>query len=80
MSDTAFSPDGISKRFHSLSKREAEVCAYLARRWNTREIAAHLFLSPRTVEKHVESIFLKLEVGSRDQLRLLIGVSFPWVP
>ena len=75
MSDAAFSPEGIVEKFHALSKREAEVCALVALRWKTQEIASHLFLSPRTVEKHLESVFLKLDVRSRDQLRSRLGAA-----
>ncbi len=66
--------DEISRRFLSLSTREAEVCSLLVRRLNTFEIAALLFISPRTVEKHTESIFDKLSVHSREQLRWRLGV------
>jgi hypothetical protein len=65
--------EAIVDYFPSLSLREAEVCAMVARRLTTPEIAAGLFISPRTVEKHVENIFEKLEVRSRGQLRWRIG-------
>ena len=80
LADAAFSPQGITEKFHSLSKREAEVCALVVLRWKTQEIASHLFLSPRTVEKHLESVFLKLDVRSRDQLRLRLGAVPPESP
>ncbi len=67
---------GIAERFRSLSRREAEVCSLVARRLSTAEIAAFLFISPRTVEKHVEMIFDKLDARSREQLRWRLGV-FP---
>ena len=70
---------GIAESFRSLSAREAEVCALLARRLKTAEIATCLFVSPRTVEKHVESIFSKLDVRSRDQLRWRLGIRLPSV-
>ncbi|WP_397180576.1 LuxR C-terminal-related transcriptional regulator [Nocardioides campestrisoli] len=34
----------------------------------SREVATHLFLSPRTVEAHLRSIFRNLEISSRRQL------------
>jgi len=59
----------IAERFSILSPREAEVCSLIAQRLSTREIAAVLFVSPRTVEGHLESVFNKLAVRSREQLR-----------
>lgn len=48
-----------------LSDREREVLAQLGRGLRNSEIAAHLSISPRTVEKHVHHILRKLDVGSR---------------
>jgi DNA-binding CsgD family transcriptional regulator len=67
------SVQAIKDRFHSLSRREAELCCLLARRFTTSEIAAYLFISPRTVERHIEDIFDKLNVHSRGQLRKALG-------
>ncbi|OZM80709.1 hypothetical protein CFP66_18305 [Pseudonocardia sp. MH-G8] len=35
----------------------------------SREVGAQLFLSPRTIEAHLRSIFRKLDISSRRQLR-----------
>jgi DNA-binding CsgD family transcriptional regulator len=75
--DHALSAHGITERFRSLSQREAELCCLLARRLNTAEIAEGLFISRRTVEKHIDNIFDKLNVRSRAQLRTTLGMLPP---
>ena len=50
---------------HDLSERELEVSRLLARGKSNKEIAAQLFISPRTVQIHVARIFDKLGVHSR---------------
>jgi non-specific serine/threonine protein kinase len=52
----------------SLSDRELEVAALAAAGLSNRAIADRLFLSPRTVEKHVEHVMDKLGVGSRAEI------------
>jgi predicted ATPase/DNA-binding CsgD family transcriptional regulator len=49
----------------NLSPREREVLVLLAEHLSDREIADRLFLSPRTVERHVGSILAKLEAPNR---------------
>jgi DNA-binding CsgD family transcriptional regulator len=51
-----------------VTAREAEVLDLLADRLSNREIAGLLFLSPRTVEKHVAALLAKL--GSEDRSSL----------
>jgi DNA-binding CsgD family transcriptional regulator len=67
----------IRERFHVLTSREVELCSFVALRLSTGEIASRLFISPRTVEKHIEDIFEKLDVHSRDQLRHKLGGKSP---
>ena len=74
--ETSLTVQRITDTFGFLSRREAEVCSLVALRLNRSEIAACLCISPRTVEKHIESIFDKLDVRSREQLRWRLGV-FP---
>lgn len=49
----------------TLSAREAEVLRLVATGKTNRTIATELFISERTVEKHVSNIFMKLGVSSR---------------
>ena len=51
-----------------LSPREAEVLSLLATGASTKEIAASLYVSPKTVERHVENLVAKTATGSRRRL------------
>lgn len=51
-----------------LSERETEVVLLLCHRFKRQQIADKLFISIRTVDKHIERIFLKTGVSSRDSL------------
>jgi len=55
---TAALPDG-------LTGRQAEVLRLLAAGLSNKQIAAELFLSPATVERHLATIYRKLGVGGR---------------
>jgi DNA-binding CsgD family transcriptional regulator len=55
-------------RGHGVTEREMEVLAILADGLSNKDIGARLYLSPKTVEKHVASLMDKLEVRSRAQL------------
>jgi predicted ATPase/DNA-binding CsgD family transcriptional regulator len=48
-----------------LSSREAEVLKFVAKGLTNAQVAKELFISPRTVNSHLNSIYAKLEVGSR---------------
>jgi len=50
-----------------LTEREIEVLKRAAKGMRNREIADELFLSVRTIEAHLSSIFNKLGVGSRTE-------------
>ncbi len=50
---------------HKLTPRELEVLEGLVAGNSDREIAETLFISPRTVQSHVNNIFTKLNVNSR---------------
>src|SRR5579885_2074927 len=47
------------------SERELEILAAIARGERSKEIAAHLGLTRRTIETYLTNIYLKLEVDSR---------------
>jgi predicted ATPase/DNA-binding CsgD family transcriptional regulator len=51
-----------------VSEREAEVLTLVAERATNAEIAAHLYVSVRTVESHVSSLLRKLGASDRRQL------------
>jgi DNA-binding NarL/FixJ family response regulator len=81
---TAIDPDVVSqllgrRREHDplddLTTREREILALMAEGRSNRGICQKLFLSPKTVESHVHSIFLKLGVtAAADDHRRVIAV------
>ena len=60
------SPSG-PRPFPGLTDREFAVLELLARGWSTERIAAHQFLSPKTVRNNVSAILAKLGVASRTE-------------
>lgn len=57
----------------TLTEREREVLALLARGATNREIASELYLSVDTIKTHVRKVFAKLEVTNRTQAALAAG-------
>lgn len=53
---------------YSLTTRERDVLAAIARGESTAEIATQLFLSPHTVRDYVKTVFEKVGVSSRNEL------------
>ncbi len=58
-----------------LSGREREVALLAAEGLTSREIADRLFLSARTVDNHLQRIYLKLGVNGRLELKVALGSS-----
>lgn len=61
-------PDGPG----ALTPQELQVCLLLAEGRTTREAAAALFLSPKTIEYHLRKAYTKLGVHSRPELADLL--------
>ena len=59
---------GASSRLAELTSREREVLAEIAQGKSNAVSADELVLTKRSVEKHVNSIFLKLSLGSADDV------------
>ncbi|HEY0939984.1 MAG TPA: response regulator transcription factor [Steroidobacter sp.] len=55
----------VLQRALSLTSREAEVLLWISRGKSNREIGEILSISPRTVNKHLEQVFVKLGVENR---------------
>ena len=56
----------------SLTARELEVARLIVDRRTNAEIAAELYLSPKTVESHVRNLFHKLDVDSRVEVARVV--------
>ncbi|MFI6096255.1 AAA family ATPase [Lentzea sp. NPDC051213] len=58
-----------------LTMQEMHIARLVATGATSKEVAARLFLSPRTVDTHLRNIFRKLGINSRRQLRELPDIS-----
>ena len=61
----------------ALTAQELRVAAAVQRGASNRDIAADLFLSPKTVEFHLRQIYRKLDVHSRTQLIVALAERAP---
>jgi DNA-binding CsgD family transcriptional regulator len=61
-------PTGLA----SLTTQELQVSLLLAEGRTTRETAAALFLSPKTVEYHLRKVYTKLDIRSRAELAAVV--------
>jgi DNA-binding NarL/FixJ family response regulator len=71
MSDDVGGEEATLKRRFSVTSREAEVLLWIARGKSNRDIGEILGLSPRTVNKHLETVFTKLGVENRASAAIL---------
>jgi DNA-binding NarL/FixJ family response regulator len=60
-----------------LTSQETRVALLVARGLSNREIAAALFLSPKTVEHHLASVFRKRGFRSRTQVAAAFATADP---
>ena len=58
----------------SLTPQELQVSLLLVEGRTTRETAAALFLSPKTIEYHLRKVYTKLGIGSRAELADVLSV------
>ena len=54
-----------------LTAQELQIARFVAQGLSNREVAAQLFLSPRTIDFHLRNVFRKLGLSSRTQLARL---------
>jgi len=71
-------PDAVAG-LDSLTRREREVLALIAAGWSNEGIREALFLSPKTVESHVHSIFLKLGLRRDSQMHSRVLAARAWM-
>jgi DNA-binding CsgD family transcriptional regulator len=65
---------GESNTIEELTPQELQIAMMLASGRTTRETAAALFLSPKTIEYHLRHIYLKLGIHSREELARVVGL------
>ena len=51
-----------------LTPQELQIAQLLAAGKTTREAAAAIFVSPKTIEYHLRHVYSKLSINSRDEL------------
>ncbi len=69
------SPLAVGEQVEPLTPREREIATLAAHGLASNEIAARLFLSPRTVSNHLQSAYTKLGVRRRTELAAALGLA-----
>ena len=64
--------EGSPEKFENLSKREMNILTLIAAGRSQAEIAQELFIAPGTVRAHVNHIYTKLDVHSKEELQDLL--------
>ena len=62
-----------ARRHAELTPQELQIAVYVGEGKTNKEIAAAMFLSPKTVEYHLSNAFRKLDVHSRAELAKVVG-------
>jgi DNA-binding CsgD family transcriptional regulator len=70
-------PRADASRADELTPQELKIALLVAQGMTNREVAASLFLSPKTIEHHLSAIYRKLDVRSRTQLARLLAEERP---
>jgi len=63
----------VASGLDELTPQELQISLLLADGKTTRETAAALFLSPKTIEYHLRNVYRKLAIHSRDELRAALN-------
>jgi ATP/maltotriose-dependent transcriptional regulator MalT len=63
-----------------LTPQELQIAVLLAGGQTTRQTAAALFLSPKTIEYHLRHIYRKLAIHSREELGRMLAAGLPKPP
>jgi ATP/maltotriose-dependent transcriptional regulator MalT len=61
----------VGDTLDQLTEQELQIAHFVAQGLSNREVAAQLFLSPRTIAAHLRNIFRKLGISSRTELARL---------
>jgi LuxR family maltose regulon positive regulatory protein len=73
------SSTGLGSPWSSLSPVERDVAAFVGAGMSNRAVAARLYLSPKSVECYLGSIYRKLRITSRCQLPRALANSHPTI-
>ena len=64
----------MSGPLHTLTERERDILALMAEGRTNEQINAHLHLSAATVERHIGSVFMKLDLSERSGNKRVLAV------